>query len=203
LIDAKVRARLGQFLLDAELQDGGIICLAGRNGSGKTSLLRAIAGFLRVDEGYVKIGGVDVTRLAVEKRGVVMVTPGSFFPHLDVDSHIRWGARLRGRRLGKEEVLKVKSELGIDYGGRVRDLSLGMKERVSLATALLAAPKVILVDEVFSTLHEREDFIGSYGTLVKQRGMDLLFSSQDEADGRLAEHLYLMKNGTATRPSPP
>jgi molybdate/tungstate transport system ATP-binding protein len=199
LIEAKVRARLGQFQLDAELQDGGIICLAGRNGSGKTSLLRAIAGFLRLDEGYVKIGSTDVTRLPVEERGVVMVTPTSFFPHLDVDSHVVWGARLKRRKLEKEEVLKVKSELGIDFGGSVRNLSLGMRERVALATALLASPRVILVDEAFSSLHERKEFIVTYGRLAAEAGMDLVFSSQDETDVRLCDHLYVMNNGLASR----
>jgi molybdate/tungstate transport system ATP-binding protein len=202
LIEAKVRARLGQFQLDAELRDTGIICLAGKNGSGKTSLLRAIAGFLRMDEGYVRVGGTDVTRRPVEKREVVMVTPTSFFPHLNVDSHITWGARLRGIGLSRGEISKVKSGLGIDFEGSVRDLSLGMRERVALATALLASPKAILVDEVFATLHDREKFIVSYGSLVKERGIDMIFTSQDERDGRLSEHLYVMENGSANQ-SPP
>jgi molybdate/tungstate transport system ATP-binding protein len=162
-------------------------------------LLRAIAGFLRIDEGYVKIGSTDITRLPVEDRGVVMVTPTSFFPHLDVDSHVVWGARLKRKRLEKEEVSKIKSELGIDFGGPVRNLSSGMKERVALATALLASPRVILVDEAFSGLHERKRFIVAYGRLVTEEGMDLVFTSQDEADGRLSDHLYVMNNGSASR----
>jgi molybdate/tungstate transport system ATP-binding protein len=198
LIEAKVRTRLGQFQLDAELRSGGITCLAGRNGSGKTSFLRTIAGFLHVDEGYVKIGSTDVTRLPVEKRGVVMVTPTSFFPHLHVDSHVVWGARLRGMRLEKEEVSKVKSELGIDFGGSVRNLSRGMQERVALATALLASPRAILVDEAFSSLHERREFIVSYGRLVTEKGIDLVFTSQDETDGTLSDHLYVMNNGSTS-----
>ena len=200
MIEAKLRARLGEFQLVAELQSGGIVCLAGRNGSGKTSLLRAIAGFLRLEEGYVRIGANDVTHLPVEEKGVVMVTPTTFFPHLDVDSHITWGARLRGIKLGKEELSKVKSELGIDFGGSVRSLSLGMRERVALATALLASPKAILVDEAFSNIHGREEFIGSYGRLVAEKGIDMIFSSQEEADGRLSTDMYVMNNGTTSHP---
>ena len=198
MIEAKVRTRLGQFQLDAELQSSGIICLAGRNGSGKTSFLRTIAGFLQVDEGYVKIGGTDVTRLPVERRGAVMVTPTSFFPHLDVDSHIVWGAGLRGTKLEKEELSKVKSLLGIDFGGLVRNLSQGMRERVALATALLASPRVILVDEAFSSIHERKEFTVSYGRLATEKGIDLLFTSQDETDGGLSDHLYVMDNGSTS-----
>jgi len=196
LIDAKVRKRLGQFQLDAELKSDGTTCVAGRNGAGKTSLLRAIAGLLRIDEGHVRIGALDVTSLPVEKRGVVMVTPDSSLPSLDVDSHMTWGARLKGKRIGRDELLRVKSNLGVDFGGPVRNLSLGMRERVSLATALLASPKAILVDEAFSSLHQRDEFIVSYSALAKEMGIDLVFSSQDETDGRLAGHLYSMTNGS-------
>lgn len=199
LIEAKVRKQLDQFSLSAELEDSGFICLAGRNGSGKTTLLRAIAGLLPVDDGHIRIDGVDVTRLPAEKRGTIMVTPNSFFPHLDVDSHITWGTRLKRMKPEEGKVSKVKTELGIDFGGPVRHLSLGMRVRVALATALLASPKMILVDEAFSTLHERDDFIASYRKLISAEGMDLIFSTHDETDGRLAEHLYLISNGTTRR----
>lgn len=173
--------------------------MAGRNGSGKTSLLRAIAGLLQVDDGYVRIDGADVTRLPVEKRSVIMVTPNSSFPHLDVDRHITWGARLRRMKPEEEKVSKVKAELGIDFNGQVRRLSLGMRERVALATALIASPRVILVDEAFSNLHERQDFIASYRKLADDEGIDLIFSTLDEADGGLSEHLYVITNGTTKR----
>jgi molybdate/tungstate transport system ATP-binding protein len=191
--------RLGQFSLSAELEDSGFICLAGRNGSGKTTLFRVIAGLLPVDDGHIRIDGADVTRLPAEKRGTIMVTPNSFLPHLDVDSHITWGTRLKKMKPEEGEVSKVKAELGIDFGGPVRNLSLGMRTRVALATALLALPKIILVDEAFSNLHERDDFIASYRKLVSAEGMDLIFSTHDETDGRLAEHLYVIDGGTTTR----
>jgi len=195
LIKAAVRSRLGQFQLTASLEGSGVTCVAGKNGVGKTSLMKALAGFLRIDEGYVTVGGVNVTHLPAEKRNVVMVTPTSFFPHLDVDSHLTWGARLKGSYVRREEVSRVKSELGIDFGGKVRSLSLGMRERVALATALLASPKGILVDEAFASLYGRDDFIVSYGRLVRDANIDLIFTSQSEEDGKLAERLYIMNNG--------
>ena len=72
---------------------------------------------------------------------------------------------------------------------------MGMKERVALATALLSSPSAILVDEAFSNLHEREGFIAAYRRLTEEAGIDVVFSTQDESEGRLSDHLYLMSEG--------
>ena len=189
---------MGSFRLDASVEGTGTICVAGRNGAGKSTLMKAIAGFLALEEGYVRVGGVDVTRLPVEKKGVVMVTPESAFLHMDVDSHLRWGAKLKGRTFTEAEVARVKSDLGIDYSGKVGSLSLGMRERVSLASALLASPRAILVDDVFSSLHGKEECIARYRELTGESGIDLLFTSQDPSDGKLAGRLYLMNSGSAS-----
>lgn len=195
MIEAHARRKLGAFSLSADLSDGGFICLSGRNGSGKSCFFRAMAGQLPIDEGSVTVGGRDVSRLPVERRGVVLVTPASSIPHLSVDDHLLWGARLRGIPLDPERVSRVRTDLGIDFQGRVRLLSLGMRERVSLATTLLASPAVILVDEAFANLHQRDGFMATYRRLASEAGIDVVFSTQDEADGRLADHLYLMREG--------
>lgn len=199
MIEANVRVRLGEFQLSAELQGEGVICLAGKNGSGKTTLLRALAGFVPIAGGYIVVGGANITDYSVEKRGVVLVTPSTCFPHLRVDSHIMWGANLKTLRLSNESVSRVKSGLGIDFVGTVGNLSRGMRQRVSLATALLSSPRAILVDEAFLGLHDREAFISVYGKMAKEAGVDVIFSSQDEADGQLSDHLYVLNNGLANR----
>ncbi|MDA4136057.1 MAG: ATP-binding cassette domain-containing protein [Thaumarchaeota archaeon] len=201
MIDANVRKKLGQFSLAASVADGGFICLAGNNGSGKSSLMKAIAGLLPIDEGRVLIDGKDVTASPVEARNVVLVVPGSLIPHLGVDAHLSWGLRLKKLRMPSDHLSKVKEALGIDFSGRVSQLSLGMRERVSLATALLSSPKVILVDEAFSNLHERREFIVAYRKLTSEAGIDVLFSTQDEKDSSLADHTYSISEGKTERRS--
>jgi len=201
LIDAEVTKKLGQFSLSATLSDGGFICLSGNNGSGKSSLMRAVAGFFPLDEGHVRINAKDVTATPREARGVVMVTPGSLIPHLGVDAHLTWGSRLKKQKIPSERLSAVRAELGINFEGRVSELSLGMRERVSLATALLSNPKVILVDEAFSNLHERRAFIASYRKLTHDAGIDVVFSTQDQSDGSLAEHVYTIAEGKTQRVS--
>jgi molybdate/tungstate transport system ATP-binding protein len=195
LIDLNVRKKLGQFWLEASMADGGFICLAGNNGSGKSSLMKAVAGLYQLDEGHVRINGADVTTSPPETRGVVMVTPGSLIPHLSVEAHLTWGARLKNLRVADERLSEVKSTLGINFAGRVSQLSLGMRERVSLATAFLSSPKVILVDEAFSNLHERREFIACYRKLTSEVGIDVIFSTQDRSDSSLSEHTYAIADG--------
>jgi molybdate/tungstate transport system ATP-binding protein len=199
MIETAVQKRFGQFALDVMMNGDGFICLAGRNGSGKTTLLRIVAGLTRPDGGHVKINGKDITALPIDKRGVVMVTPESSIPNLEVDEHIRWGAKLKGAGISEERVTTVKKVLGIDFHGKVGKLSLGMRERVSLSTAILSSPAVILVDEAFSNLHAREEFILSYRQLAADAGIDVVFSTQDDSDGRLAQHLFALEGGRATR----
>jgi molybdate/tungstate transport system ATP-binding protein len=201
MIEASVRKKLGQFSLDASLAGSGFICLAGRNGSGKTTMMKAVAGLDPLGDGFVKVNGDDVSALPAERRRIVMVTPSSAIPHLNVDSHISWGGSLSGHRPPRSRVDEVKSRLGIDYGGRVGNLSLGMKERVLLATALLSSCRVILVDEAFSNLHERDAFMGSYRELANGAGIDVVFSSQVESDGRLADQLVVIESGSTKRPA--
>ena len=181
------------------MTEGGFVCLAGKNGSGKTTFLRIVAGLTKPDGGHVKVNGREITSLAIEKRGVVLVTPGSSIPGMEVEKHLRWGLRLRRAEVSEGRVAKVKKELGIDFEGRVGKLSLGMCERVSLATALLAAPSGILVDEAFSNLHDREGFIASYRRLAADAGIHVIFSTQDESDGKLAQHLYTLDDGRVTK----
>jgi len=153
MIEAAVQKRLGQFSLDVTINEAGFTCLAGKNGSGKTTFLRILAGLTKPDAGHVKVNERDITGLPIEKRGVVLVTPDSSIPSLEVEEHLLWGAKLKRVVVSNERLAAVKEELGIDFHGQVGKLSLGMRERVVLATALLSAPAGLLVDEGLCRIH--------------------------------------------------
>ena len=199
MLDLKARKKLGNFQLDCELKDGGMICLTGKNGSGKSSLLSVIAGVYPLDEGYVKINSEDVTNLTPEKKRVVLATPDSYIPHLEVDKHLLWGAKLRKKTISNDLLSELKRALGINYSGRLSKLSMGMKERVSLATALLSSPRAILVDEAFANIDNRVEFIESYGALAAGLGIDVVFATQHLENSGYADHHYDMDNGRATK----
>jgi molybdate/tungstate transport system ATP-binding protein len=199
LIEVDARLSLRAFTLSAQVSDEGRICLSGPNGSGKSTLLSIIAGVRQPDSGHVKLDGVDITALPMERRGVVLVTPDSYIPHLTVDRHLEWGAHAMKANLEAGELGEVKRALGIDYGGRVDTLSLGMRERVSLATALLSGTKTILVDEAFSNIDGKESFIRAFFGLASGRNLDVVFTTQNEAEGKLAEHHYGLTAGVSKK----
>lgn len=199
MFDVQVTFQRGNLVLSGELHDGGCICLSGLNGSGKTTFLNVVAGNLSPKAGYVKVGGADVTRLPPERRGVVLVNPDSLIPHLEVERHLRWGAEVKKAPLDGATVAEVKNKLGISFSGRVDRLSLGMRERVSLATALLSKPKAILVDEAFSNIDHRNDFMSAYRDLCAVGGIDLVFTTQQQSEASLADHHYEMVDGRLSR----
>lgn len=199
MIDVDVSLTRGVFTLRSEIHDEGSICLSGLNGSGKSSLLNVIAGNLKPDKGRVRVNQSDITRLPTEKRGVVLVTPDSFIPHLEVDKHLRWGARAKNVVLDEAFIQVTKELLGIDFAGRVDRLSLGMRERVALATALLSRPKVLLVDEAFSNIHERVAFIRIFGNACRRSEVDLLHTTQQKSDATISDHHYELAGGLTSR----
>jgi molybdate/tungstate transport system ATP-binding protein len=203
MIEANVEKTLGKFVLKAQLNDGGFIRLTGRNGSGKSTLLNIIAGTLAPDRGKIVVNSRDVTNLPIEKRRVVLVTPDSWIPHLEVARHIVWGAQVRGVRVEDGYVMEVAAALGVPSSSptdRVSELSAGTRERVALATALISQPEVILVDEAFSNLDNQEEFIETYRRLTKDAKIDVVFATQDNQSGTDGvDHSYRMGMGRATR----
>ena len=199
MIEVKVVKKQGSFTVTGEIGDEGRICLSGLNGSGKSSLLNIIAGIQPLDSGYVRLNGVDVTLFPMEKRGVVLVTPDSGIPHVEVSRHLLWGASVRKKTVEHSVVTRTREALGITYDGKVDELSLGMRERVSLATALLSGTKTILDDEAFANIDNREAFMRAYFAIAKEHGLDVLFTTQSESDSGLGDHHYAMKGGTSSR----
>ncbi|WP_407315557.1 ABC transporter ATP-binding protein [Pseudomonas sp. nanlin1] len=164
--------------LNLHLNSGDIGCLLGSSGCGKTTTLRAIAGFEPVHEGEIILGGEVISRpgftLAPEKRRIGMVFQDyALFPHLTVSENIAFGIRKHPRQaqVVREMLQLVKLDgLGQRYP---HELSGGQQQRVALARALAPEPQLLLLDEPFSNLdvelrrrlsHEVRDILKSRGT---------------------------------------
>jgi len=198
MIKAYLRKRLGDFVLDSRLEDSGIIAIVGRNGSGKTTFLKLISGILKPDFGYVILNNKDITNLPIEKRDVIYLAYDTYIPNLDVDKHLLWGVKNKSIKITEEELKDIKESFGINYKGKIKDLSLGMKIRVMLATAILARPKLILADEVFSNLSERDQLLKNTISKLKKYGIELIYTTQIVDDAKYAEKIYRMEEGKLT-----
>lgn len=202
MIDVQVEKTLGQFKVVATFADEKFICLTGRNGSGKSTLLQIIAGIVAPDSGYVKLNSRDITKKPIEERSVVFVAPDSYIPNLNVEKHLTWGARRRGVGVSDEYLAEVKQKLGINFSAMKKSdkLSLGMRARVSLATALISKPELILVDEAFSNLDNHNEFVIAYRELAARERIDVIFSTQQKQDDSLlADHHYDMQDGKISK----
>jgi molybdate/tungstate transport system ATP-binding protein len=201
LLEAKVKKTFkgSDFKLECEIADQGFICLTGPNGSGKSTLLGIIAGTIKADEGHVKLNSKEVTNFPIERRGIVLVTSESFIPNMRVAKHLVWSTT-RKRTLESGYVERVRAAILKDIPDElVGKLSLGTRVKVALATALISKPQAILIDEAFSNLDNRREFIQTYRLLTIEARIDLIFSTQNKLDADLADHHYAMEHGSANK----
>lgn len=191
MIEARFRTTMQQFLLDAYMKDEGIILLSGENGSGKTTFLKSLAGLISLDSGSISINGRDITNLQVQERRVVYANQNSYFGHLTIDRHIIWPG-VPEKELGI--VNELKENFGINYSGKLKDLSMGQRMRVTVATAFAKKPEVILLDEVVSNISKPEDFMENIRSLARRMYIDVVFVAHSIGEA-FADHLYSLESG--------
>jgi len=187
-----VRMSLGGRVLlelDAAVNAGEVLTIMGPSGSGKSSLLAFVAGFLPpafTATGTVRLAGQDITGLPAERSGVgLLFQDPLLFPHLSVAGNLRFG--LKDHRADVDASIdEALQQIGLAGFAR-RDpatLSGGQKARVALMRLLLSKPRAVLLDEPFSKLdaglrHEMREL--AFGQL-RASGLPTLLVTHDEAD---------------------
>ena len=134
-----------------DVKSGGRVALLGPSGCGKTTLLRAIAGLHKISSGTIFLDSEDVTEIPVEKRGIGLIFQRPLLmPHLDVLGNLRLGQKKRD----DEEIKTMLDLIGLKgfASRKVDQLSGGESQRIAVGRALLAEPRVLLLDEPFSNL---------------------------------------------------
>ena len=189
--------------IDLEVHPGEFLSLLGPSGCGKTTTLRLIAGFERPDEGEVRIGGRDVSRVPPYKRDVNTVFQSyALFPHLTVQDNVAYGLKQRGlgraeRRTRAAEMLELVQLPG--FGERKpRQLSGGQQQRVALARALVMNPRVLLLDEPLGALDlkVRKELQIELKRIQEEIGITFVYVTHDQEEAlAMSDRVVVMNAG--------
>lgn len=172
---------------------GAIYGVVGNNGSGKTVLMKCICGFMKADKGTILVNGRQVGKEVdfPDSLGVIIETPG-FIPNLSGYKNLKILAALKGK-IGKAQICEAMRRVGLDAGMRkpVAKYSLGMRQRLGIAQAIMEEPEVLVLDEPFNGL-DRHGVV-EMRTLLKELKADgkaILLASHNAQDiEELCDHV--------------
>lgn len=191
--------------VDLEVGKGAFVALVGPSGSGKTSLLKTINRLVDPDQGSVRLAGQDVREMpaAALRRGIGYVFQDiGLFPHMSVADNLWIVPRLLGERDGRDALVADLLDLVAlprDFAGRMpASLSGGQAQRVGVARALAAGPKLVLMDEPFGALDPvtRDELGRAYRALHDRLRLTTLMVTHDLAEAMLlADRIVVLIGG--------
>ena len=201
-----VTKKFGQELVLKEvnltLEQGRVYGIVGNNGSGKTVLMKCICGFLIPTTGLIRVFGSSIGQDVdfPESLGVIIETPG-FLTNLTGRKNLEILAGMR-RKIGPAEILQVLEKVGLDPALKkpVANYSLGMRQRLGIAQAIMEDPKLLILDEPFNamdkaSMEEVHDLLQKF----KAQGKIIILASHSAADIQKAcDVVYEMENGELT-----
>jgi molybdate transport system ATP-binding protein len=215
MLSVSVTHRLGAFTLDAAFEsDGGLTALFGRSGAGKTSLVNAIAGLIRPTSGRIAVDDAVLTDTAsgrfvpAHRRRIGYVfQEDRLFPHLSVRQNLLYGRWFAPRTHEGDDLGRIVGLLGIDHllARRPAHLSGGEKQRVAIGRALLARPRLLVMDEPLAPLDERRraEILPYIERLRDETRVPIVYVSHSVAEvARLATTLVVLSDGKVAAVGP-
>jgi iron(III) transport system ATP-binding protein len=203
-LSKRFRAFTALSNISLDVRAGEFVCFLGPSGCGKTTLLRAIAGLDRQDEGSIELGGCNVSNLPPAARDFGIVFQSyALFPNLSIRDNVGYG--LVNRKMAKPDIAtRVRELLALvdlaDQGDKYpAQLSGGQQQRVALARALATSPSLLLLDEPLSALDARvrvrlRDEIKS---LQRRLGVTTIMVTHDQEEAlAMADRIVVMNHGT-------
>lgn len=214
MITMDISAGLGDFTLDAafEAPSNGVTALFGRSGSGKTTIINAIAGLVRPDRGRITVAGdvlfdgtAGIDLPIADRRLGYVFQEGRLFPHLSVQRNLLYGRR---EAIGAHPTLgETVDLLGLGHllSRRPGSLSGGERQRVAIGRALLANPRILLMDEPLASLDaaRRAEILPYLASLRGTLAIPIVYvSHQMDEIIRLADTMVLVEAGAIAASGP-
>ncbi len=186
-----------------DIAAGEFVSVLGASGSGKTTVLRMIAGLEEPSGGQIFIGGRDTTELPPEHRDIGLVFQDyALFPHMSVRDNICFPLRMRGveKQQANAEAERMMDLVGAGHLGsrRPAQLSGGQQQRIALARALVFKPKLLLLDEPLSALDKnlREHMKAEIKDIHRRTGVTVLYVTHDQSEAlALSDRIVVMRDG--------
>ncbi len=193
--------------VNIKISQGKIVSLIGSNGAGKTTFLMTLSGLLRAREGSVQFEGRCLQKASpsdIVRQGIVQVPEGRrIFPRMTVSENLDLGAYTRkdskqAVQQDKEEMLTMFPILKQRYNGQAGNLSGGEQQMLAMARALMAKPKLLLLDEPSLGLAPKMiEFIFSLIMKIKEKGLTIFLVEQNAWKAlELADYAYVIESGT-------
>ena len=195
----KIKDRVILDNINLNLESGNVYGFVGRNGSGKTMLFRAVSGLINIDSGKVMLDEKELHKdmQVLPDMGIILENAG-LYSEFTGRKNLQILADIR-KKITPEEVDKAIERVGLDPGDKrtYRKYSLGMKQRIILAQAIMEHPSILFLDEPTNTLDE--DGVKKIRRIVaeeKERGSIVLLASHNKEDiEMLADKVYYMVDG--------
>ena len=214
-LELDLRHRFDGLALDVQFRaPKGVTALFGPSGAGKSTVVSVIAGLLRPDEGRVLLDGealFDSARsvhLPPHRRRMgIVFQDGRLFPHLTVMQNLLYGQKMRGRRKDPKRLAQVVELLGLRglTSRRPATLSGGERQRVAMGRALMADPKMLLLDEPMAALDSarKAEIMPYLKRLCDEADVPILFVSHDRTEiEELATHVVALDAGRVVGSGP-
>lgn len=208
MLSVDIVKQLGDFTLKAAFKSDGLVTgLFGNSGAGKTSIVNMIAGLTRPDRGLISLDGetLDDTQSGIHvpphrRRIGYVFQDARLFPHLNVRQNLDYGRRMNGLEYDAAAESRTIELLDIGHllDRRPAQLSGGERQRVALGRALLAKPRLLLLDEPLGSLDEQRkaDILPYFIKLRDDASIPMVFVSHDANEmRRLATNVVMLKRG--------
>ena len=195
----KIKDRVILDNINLNLESGNVYGFVGRNGSGKTMLFRAVSGLINIDSGKVMLDEKELHKdmQVLPDMGIILENAG-LYSEFTGRKNLQILADIR-KKITPEEVDKAIEKVGLDPSDRrtYRKYSLGMKQRLGIACAIMEEPKFLLLDEPFNALDkEGQEKLSEIIRDMRDKGSLILLSSHDKDElENLSDVIYLVDSG--------